>query len=235
MNSKLTLVMPSFNEKDNIKRAILNLTEFLKKNNLDYELIIVDDNSDDGTIDIIEKLRIKNKKIKLVIRTTEFGFGSALVNGTKRASNEFICWVMGDSSDDLRTILKMKEKLDLGYDMVIGSRNVKGGSRGDQNPSKAIGSRIYSLTAKFLFDLPVYDITNACRMCRKEVFKNVKLERYDFAISPECAIKTYGRGFKLGEVPTTYQERKIGEAKTKLMSMGLTYFRLLFRYRFVRL
>jgi dolichol-phosphate mannosyltransferase len=235
MRKKISLIMPTFNEKENIEKAIFNLVNFLEINKLDYEIIIVDDNSTDGTIEIIKEIINKNNKIKIIIRKEKFGFGSALVDGTKEASNEIITWVMADSSDDLNTILKMINAIEVGGDIVIGSRNIKGASRGDQNVSKAVGSRIYSFIAKILFNLPVYDITNAFRTFRKKTFDNVVLKRNDFAISPEFSIKAHRAGFKLKEVPTTYNERKIGEAKTKLLRMGLLYFRLLFRYRFIKL
>ena len=137
---------------------------------------------------------------------------------------------MGDSSDNFDTIPVMIKKINEGYDMVIGSRNVSGGSRGKQNRLKAFGSKQYSALAKVLFRLPIYDITNAFRAFRKELIDKIELENGNFAVSPEFAIKAHVRGYKLAEVPTTYKDREVGEAKTKLFRMGLFYYKMLLKY-----
>ncbi len=232
---KISLIVPSFNEKDIIEKTIFDLVNSLNKNKIDYEIIIVDDNSKDGTIKLIHKLAKKNKKIKIIIRTQNPGFGFSLIEGTKKASEKIIVWVMSDLSDDFETIPKMIEKINQGFDIVIGSRNIKGGSSGDQHAIKAFSSRIYNFIARIFFKIPIYDITNAFRAFRKEVFSNIKLVRGDFAISPEFIIKAHLKGFKLGEVPITYKERQTGKAKMKLFKMGIIYYFLLLKYRFYKL
>jgi len=231
-NNLVSFIIPCYNEREGIRKTISNLADFLKKNKIKYDIIIVDDGSKDGTLDIIKNMQKYDKKIRLLLRKQNPGFGYSLIDGSEIAKGNIVIWVMGDSSDDLNTILKMIEKINLGFDMVIGSRNVSGGSRGDQDKLKAFGSRLYSRLAKFLFGLPVYDITNAFRAFRKELIFKIQLENGNFAISPEFSIKAHKKGFKIGEVPTNYNERKIGEAKTKLFRMGLFYYMLLVKYFF---
>jgi len=202
----------------------------MKKEKIDYEILVVDDKSKDGTIEIVKKISSLDKRVKIIVRDSSPGFGSSLVDGSKKASGDIIIWTMADLSDDLNSIPKMIRKIEEGKDMVIASRNVSGGSRGDQNKLKAIGSTLFSRIARILFNLPVYDITNAFRAFRPELINQIKLENNNFAISPEFAIKAHLAGYKLAEVPTTYSERKIGEAKTKLFKMGLFYYKMLFRY-----
>jgi len=224
--------MPTFNEEKIIEKSINNLSDFLERKKIDYEILIVDDKSKDKTIEIVNKISKKNKKIILFIRKEKPGFGFSLIDGTKKASGEIVIWTMADLSDDLETIPKMIKKIQDGADMVIASRNMPGGSRGDQNKLKAIGSTIFSRLAKILFLLPIYDITNAFRAFKKEMIYTISLENNNFAISPEFAIKAHKKGYRLAEVPTTYNERKVGEAKTKLFKMGTFYYKMLFRYWF---
>jgi len=160
-----------------------------------------------------------------MIRTNKCGFGSAMIDGTMVASKNLVAWVMGDLSDDFEAIPRMIDEINKGNaDMVIGSRNIPGSSRGDQGVLKAIGSTQFSRLAKFLFRLPVYDITNAFRTFKKEIINKVKLKHNDFYISPELALKAHIAGYKLGELPVIYKDRKVGTAKTKLFSMGSKYY-----------
>jgi len=228
--SKTSIIVPAFNEKEGIEKTLVDLSSLLNKNKINYEIIIVDDGSSDGTIDIVKRIALKNKNIKLKVRNENPGFGFSLIDGSKNSLGEIILWVMGDSSDDFNNIPIMINKINQGYDMVIGSRNVPGGSRGDQEILKAFGSKLYSSLAKILFNLPVYDITNAFRAFRKELINKVELENGDFSISPEFAIKSHVLGYKITEIPTSYIDRKVGEAKTKLFRMGAKYYRLLIKY-----
>lgn len=231
-NQIISFIVPCFNEKENIEKTILKLVNFSEKNGINYDILLVDDRSKDGTIEIIRNMQKRNKKIRLMVRPKNPGFGFSLIDGSKDALGEIVVWIMGDASDNLETVLLMIEKINSGEDMVIGSRNMRGGSRGDQNKLKAIGSNVFSRLARLLFGLPVYDITNAFRAFRKKLIFKIKLENNNFAISPEFAIKAHVHGFKIAEVPTTYNERKVGQAKTKLFKMGLFYYKMLFRYYF---
>jgi dolichol-phosphate mannosyltransferase len=137
---------------------------------------------------------------------------------------------MGDRSDKLETIKGMLGKLDEGFDLVMASRYMSGGSRGELEVDKAMYGSMYTSLTRMVFGIPVHDITNAFRGFRKSVLDKVKLESGDFAISPEFAIKAQLAGFRLGEVPTTYFNRRAGQTNFKILKMGLRYLSL-FRYR----
>lgn len=158
--------------------------------------------------------------------------GAALKEGTRKAEGTYIVWVMGDNSDDLSTIPKMIRSLEKGEDMVFGSRYMKGGSSGNLSPLKAFLSSGYTLMTRLVFGIRQHDITNAFRAFKKNLFMRMILEADNFAIAPEFAIKARRAGFRLAEVPTTYRDREAGEAKFKLLRMGLSYCALL-RFRIV--
>ena len=228
----ISVVIPLYNEEANMNSLVDSLIDLRKRERWDCEIVLVDDNSSDKTGEICDNYA-KNKFIKVIHRKKgDNGMGSALREGTKKARGEVIIWTMGDNSDDINTFPKLVNKLNKGYDMVFGSRYMKGGTRGDLDLIKASVSGGYTFVCKLVFGFPVHDITNAFRCFRKEVFDKIKLESSDFAISPEFAIKAHLKGFKLGEVPTTYSNRKAGKTKMNILRMGVKYIELL-KYRFM--
>jgi dolichol-phosphate mannosyltransferase len=230
-NLKTSIVVPAHNEEENIG---LLINDLLKLKDIWDELIIVDDNSVDGTGKIAEEFSKKIDKIVVIHRKKrDNGMGFALRDGTRRAKGSIVVWVMGDRSDDLNTIPRIIEKMEQGYDMVIGSRYMRGGSSGTLSFDKALLSSGYTMLCRLIFGLKIHDITNAFRGFRKKIFEDIELESGNFAISPEFSIKAHLRGYKLGEVPTTYFDRRAGKSKFDVLKMGIRYASL-FRYRFTK-
>jgi dolichol-phosphate mannosyltransferase len=189
-----------------------------------FEVILVDDNSTDGTKKIIEQLACSRNYLKPIYRISgKHGMGLALRDGTISASGDFIVWIMADRSDQLDTIPELIRQLDMGADVAIASRYMKDGSSGDLNKIKAFFSKGYSMMAKLFLGMIVHDITNAFRAFKKEKFLIIKIKSDDFCISPEFSIKAHLKGFKMVEVPTIYKDRKIGKSKFKLILMGIKY------------
>ncbi|MBN2517864.1 MAG: glycosyltransferase [Candidatus Altiarchaeota archaeon] len=230
--TRFSVVIPAHNEQDNIAPLLEDLLKLRKKIENPFEIVVVNDNSSDKTGGIAEEYSKKYKNIKVVHRSKgNNGMGFALVDGTKKATHDITLWVMGDRSDSLETIPKIVGRIGEGYNLVTGSRYITGGSRGDLDLFKSFLSMGYSLLARAVFGVPTHDITNAFRGFRREVFDSVRLESGDFAISPEFAIKAHIKGYKLGEVPTGYSNRRAGQAKFDLLRMGIRYFQL-FKYKF---
>jgi len=227
----ISIVVPAHNESPNLPSLVETLDNLRKKQKWDCELVIVNDNSFDATQEIAEKLAKKYGKIKVVNRKGNQGMGNSLKEGTQKASGKIIFWTMADNSDDSATFPKMLDKINNGYDLVFGSRFIKGGSPGDITPYKAWLSRTYTIMTKLLFGIKVNDVTNAFRCFRKSIFAPLNIQSSEFAISPEFAIKAHKAGLKLGEVPTLYTNRVAGKPTFKIMRMGVKY-TLLFKYIF---
>jgi len=227
MRMNTSIVIPAKNEQESLPKVLGGLLKLKLK---DYEIIVVVDQSEDKTAQVADSYARNYKNIKAIHRDSAIkGFGAAIKEGTKLAKGKYIVWVMSDNSDDLSIIPEFMESLKQ-YDMVFGSRYMKGSSN-DLSAVKSILSSGYSLVAKFLFNLKVNDITNAFRAFKKEVFNKINLESNDFAISPEFAIKSHLKGYKLGQIPTTYKSRQAGVAKSSLIKMGVSYVKL-FKYKF---
>ena len=224
----VSFVIPFHNEEKNCRPAIERIIKFASKNKLKYEIIPVDDRSTDRTGKILRALAAKSRLVNPVFRSddgSEKGntMGKALIEGTKKAKNDYIIWTMGDLADSTKTYKDIIDKLSDGFDMVFGSRYMPGGSRGNLDALKAYLSSTGTNLAKILFGIKVHDITNAFRGFKKVVFNKVRPKEPGFAISPEFAIKAHFYGFKLGEVPTTYTNRVEGVSNFKLYKMTKSY------------
>jgi len=236
MNIKepISIVIPAHNEEKNLGRLVLAVDKLRKKQKWDCEMVIVNDNSQDSTEKLAEQFSKKYSKIKVIHRKKgNNGMGHALKAGTRKARGKYVIWTMGDNSDDINTYPKMIKKLNEGYDLVFGSRYSKGGSRGDAGLFKTILSAGYSMVCRIVFGTKVNDLTNAFRAFRKKVFDSLDLESGDFAISPEFSVKAQLKGYRLGEVPTRYENRKEGKASFNIRKMGARYLKI-FKYRFIK-
>lgn len=228
---KVSFVIPLHNEEKNAPKMIEKVLSYARKEKLIFEIIPVDDRSTDKTREILTQLARKYSTVRPLFRKHDSEqkgntMGKALIEGTRKATGGVIIWTMGDMADDVRTYGKIIRKIDSGYDMVFGSRYMPGGSRGNLDPMKAFLSSWGTLLARFLFGVPVHDITNAFRGFRKEVLENLNLESSGFSISPEMAIKAKMSGYRLGEVPTVYTNRIEGVSSFKLYTMTKSYLSL---------
>lgn len=224
---EFSIVIPAYNEKENLPSLIDDICRIGKDAGWSYEIIIVDDNSSDATLEISSDYAGRLKEVRVIHLPENQGMGGALKEGTSLSSGKFVFWLMADKADDLKTISLMLTKLKEGYDMVFASRYMKGGSSGDLSRLKAFLSSRFTVLSRIIFGVPVHDITNAFRGFRKDIFSRIKLESKDFAISPEFAIKAHLKGFTLGEVPTVYSNRKHGKTKFNIPKMMIRYLKLL--------
>lgn len=226
---KISFVIPTYNESGNITTTLSNLSLRIKEEGWDAEILVVDDNSPDGTGKIVEEL--KNPIVRTIVRKKNPGFGLALNAGTKEARGEYVVWMMGDACDSLDTVPKMLDLLTGGSDLVVGSRYVEGGNRGDVPLMKGLCGSIYNAVGRMLYGLYIQDITNAFRAFRREITEDITLEAPDFSISAEMVFKASRKGAKIDGVPTVYKIRTVGESKFNLLRMGISYGHALIKNR----
>lgn len=223
-----------YNEESNAPIILEKLIDNINKWKSEYEIVAVDDNSSDGTAQILKDYSRKYDFIFPVIKTdNKRGMGRALTEGMNAAKGDNMVWVMGDLSDDLERIPEFVGKIQEGYDIVFASRYMRGGSSGNLDKIKAFLSSRFTVFTSILFGIKVHDITNAFRGFKKELRDKIRLESTDFAISPELAIKAHLLGYKLTEVPCSYKTRTAGKTKFNIIKMVLKYFTL-FKYRFYK-
>ncbi len=231
---KVSIIVPAHNEESNLPSLLDSLLSLIKSGKWGGEIVVVDDHSSDGTAALADSYSKRHRNIKVIHRRDgKRGMGYSLREGTAAASGDYVIWTMADKSDNILTFPKIIEKLGSGFDVVFGSRHVRGGSYGDLSLHKAFFSWLYSNAARVAFGLNAHDITNAFRGFRKSAFTSLQLDSGDFAISPEFAIKAHLAGFRLGEVPTTYSDRKRGRTTFSILKMGFRYGSL-FKYLLVK-
>jgi dolichol-phosphate mannosyltransferase len=216
----LSIIIPAYNEQDNINEVIENIEQSLE---ITYELIVVNDHSQDQTRSIVNQLSKKYDNIVLVDNVLERGFANAIKTGLNNASCEVIVQVMADLCDDLSTIQIMLEKVNAGYDIVCGSRYIKGGLRIGGSKVKGFFSCFVGRSLFYLLGIPTHDIANAFKMYRKKVLDSVNIQSSGFEISMEIPLKAHYSGFKITEVPTVWRERSKGRSNFQMFRLSTSY------------
>lgn len=220
---RISIVIPAYNEQDNIQDVIDKIEQTI---DMAHELVVVNDHSTDSTREIVEELTKKYNNIILIENRLEKGFARALKTGFDNVSCEVVVPIMADLCDDLSTIKKMIEKIDDGYDVVCGSRYMKGGARLGGSKLKGFFSCFVGGSLYYLFRLPTHDIANAFKMYRKKVIDNIDIESKEFEASMEIPLKAHYLGFKITEVPTRWKERTKGKSNFKMLRLFPYYFKL---------
>jgi dolichol-phosphate mannosyltransferase len=218
----LGIVVPTYNEAENIKDLIIKIKDSLKSTDIFTRVLVVDDNSPDGTGKIVDDLkgRINSEKFQLdcLHRAKKNGLGGAYKEGMKNQLEygaDFIQQMDADFSHDpiyLPILLKEVES----HDLVIGSRYVKGGKILNWNIYRKILSRLGNIFAKCILWIPVNDITGGFNLYRREVLEKIGLESiktpgYGFLL--ELKYQTCNNGFRIGETPVIFKDREKGASK----------------------
>ncbi len=219
---KLTVVVPARNEEENISQVISSIEDRL---NFPFELVVVNDHSLDTTARIVLDLAKKYGNISLVENNLPAGFANALKTGLGSVKTEVVVLVMGDLCDDLGTIPLMFDKIKEGFDLVCGSRYIKGGGRIGGSKVKGFFSFFVGRTISMFTGIPARDVANAFKMYRKEVIESINIESTGFEVSMELALKAYFNGFKITEVPTVWREREKGKSSFKMFNLTPNYSR----------
>ena len=221
---KLSIVMPAHNEEDCIAQAIQDIVAELAREKIEYELIVVNDNSSDNTRQIVESLMSANSNIKLINRKSPNGFGRAVSDGLSHVTGDVAGIVMGDLSDDPKDVVKCFRKIEEGHDCVFGSRFVKGSTVKDYPIVKLMINRLANAFIQILFLTKANDITNAFKFYRTDVIRAVQpIQALYFNITVEIPLKAMVRGFSFVQIPINWYGRKSGVSKLGIKEMGRKY------------
>ncbi|NPA62370.1 MAG: glycosyltransferase family 2 protein [Methanococci archaeon] len=206
---KVSIVIPTYNERENIGKLISTLKSILE--NLNYEIIVVDDNSPDKTYEVVENLAKKDKNIKLIRRIGKKGLASAVVDGFKKAEGNILVVMDADFQHPPELIPKMVEEIKNGYDIVIGSRYVKGGKIEDWSFLRKIISLGAIFLARILFPkIKVKDCVSGFFALKREVIEEKELNPLGFKILLEILVK--GNYKTVKEIPFTFKGRIKGKS-----------------------
>jgi len=234
---RLSVVIPAYNEEQNIGRCLDELRETIgNKYGLSYEIIVVNDNSRDGTEDTIRERMATDDRIRLVNRTPPSGFGRAVRSGVEAASGDVIVIYMADLSDDPEDVVAYYRKIEEGYDCVFGSRFIKGALVEKYPLVKRVVNRIVNRCIQLMFLLPFNDLTNAFKAYRKEVILDCGPYRAShFNITLEMSLGAIIRKYNIAQIPIRWYGRTWGSSKLRLRVMGRKYLCTLLMMFFQRL
>ncbi len=225
---KLSVVIPAHNEEGSIGPTISQLYEKLKQNDIPHEILVVNDNSNDSTIQILEALKISIPTLQYVSNTGTNGFGFAVRFGLERFTGDCVAIMMADLSDSPDDLVKFYKKLNEGYDCVFGSRFIKGGNTYDYPKIKLVINRVANGIVQLAFGIRYNDTTNAFKLYRKETIDGLKpLLASHFNLTLELPLKAIVRGYSYAVLPNSWTNRKTGESKLKIREMGSRYFFIL--------
>lgn len=228
---RVSVVFPSYNEKDNIAEAVSRTAKSLGKNLL--EIIVVDDNSPDGTWKVVQ--RLKNPKVRLVRRLDESGLASALARGVKESRGNIVVWLDCDLGIPPEEIPRLVEKLK-DYDISIGARYAKGG-KDTRAKWRVLLSIMINAFAMLFLGSYIRDHTSGFAAVRKNVFKKVKLPDKGFGeYFIEFMYRCKKKGFRIVEVGYAYGNRKSGLSKSDgnllvLLKYGIQYCLKIIKWR----
>ncbi|MBL7086871.1 MAG: glycosyltransferase [Candidatus Cloacimonetes bacterium] len=214
MCETINIIIPAYNEGENIINVLKQIYNTVK---YDFEIFIVYDNDNDTTLKPVKKFSKNNEKIHLVKNMFGNGALNAVKTGFAKVEHGVTLLVMADSSDEISLINRMYEVINGGYDVVCGSRYMKGGKQIGGNIIKKLLSRLAGNSLHYIIKIPTHDISNSFKMYRTEIIKLLNIESKEgFEVIVELIIKSYLSGYKIIELPTIWTDRSKGDSRFKM-------------------
>jgi len=197
----IAIIVPAFNERENLAPLMEEINSVVEKDKRNYEVIIVDDGSDDGTFEEGKRLKEKYKYLKVYSHRSNLGKTEAILTGFRHSKSSVLVIMDADLQFDANDIPRLLEEIEKGYDIVTGWK--QGAYQ------KKFVSGIYNFLSRCLFRLPIHD-QNSIKAFRSNVLEEINLRkdwhRYIVALA-------VNKGFKVSEIKVKLRERKFGESK----------------------
>jgi len=217
-NPKVTILLPTYNERENLPIIVWLLVKYLSEANLSFEIIVIDDGSPDGTLDVAKQLQQLYGEDLIVLRPREkkLGLGTAYIHGIKHARGSFIVIMDADLSHHPKFIPKMLEKLSEGnFDLVSGTRYALGGGVFGWDFMRKLISRTANYVAQVLLQPGASDLTGSFRIYKREVLEKLvnSCVSKGYVFQMEMIVRARELKLAVGEVPITFVDRVYGESK----------------------
>ena len=215
MDNSINIVIPVYNEGENIRGTLYEIKSKVKT---PHHIFIIYDFDEDNSLPAIRDFMEKNNRnIYLVKNKYGRGVLNAIKTGFESINDGVILVVMADFSDDLDKVDEMLKKINEGYDIVCGSRYMKGGRQIGGPRFKKLLSRTAGVSLHYLTGIPTHDVTNSLKMYTKHVLNDIRIESNGgFELGMEIAIKAFLKGYKITEVPSIWRDRSTGESRFML-------------------
>ena len=207
-SSDISIIVPSFNEKESLPELVSWINEVMNREQLSYEILIIDDGSTDGSWDTVKAISKGNAAVKGIRFRRNYGKSAALFCGFAKAGGEIVVTMDADLQDSPEEIPEMRRMiLEDGYDLVSGWKQ----HRQDNKLTKNLPSKLYNATARRITGIKLHDMNCGLKAYRNEVVKSIEVYGEMHRYIPYLA-KNEGYG-KIGEKPVCHQKRKYGKSK----------------------
>lgn len=228
--SKVSIIIPAFNEAVGIARCLREITRAMNGSKFDYEVIVIDDGSDDSTYLVSNNVAKNNSEIKLIKNDVNSGKGHAIKRGLQCASGDLIAYMDADFSMHPSQLTLFLSKL-RNADAVIGSK---------RHPKSIISyplhrkflSRGFNLLVRMMFGIPFSDTQCGFKIFKREVFEKVRSEfvTKGYAFDVELLINVYRRGYKIVEAPVTLRHLKEQLGVGDILRIGIDLLPIFYRF-----
>ena len=211
----LDIIIPVYNEDKNIIKTFDEIEKLIKT---DKQISVVYDFDEDTTIPIVKNVLDKYSfKISLIKNDIKRGVVYAIKKGLTITKEKAVLVMMADLSDNLDVVDEMYKKIKEGYDVVCGSRYMKGGEQHGGPMLKGFLSRMAGLSLHILTGVPTHDISNSFKMYSRKILNNINLESTGgFEVGLEIVVKAYCGGFNVCEIPSQWYDRTEGTSNFHL-------------------
>jgi glycosyltransferase involved in cell wall biosynthesis len=227
-NSSISVFFPCYNDKGTIGKLVTQSLNLLKDITNDYEVIVIDDGSTDGSRELLNNLQNEHSKLKLVFHEKNRGYGGALQSGFRTASKELVFYTDGDAQYDINEFQLLVPLMTKDIDIVNG---IKIG-RGDPLHRIVIGN-IYNFVIRNLFNLYVFDVDCDFRLIRRSMLERINFMSSSGAICTELVKKLDMQGARFREVSVHHYPRTYGQSQffnlRRVFNTGIELIRLWFQ------
>jgi len=223
---KLSIVIPTYNEEGNISETVTVLYKVMEKEKIDHEIVVVNDNSKDNTLQVLEGLQSFIPSLSFYTNQGPNGFGYAVRYGLERFTGDCVAIMMADLSDDPGDLVKFYFTMRAqNCDCVFGNRWTRGGKVYDYPQPKKFLNRLANNMISWSLGLKYNDLTNAFKLYKKETIQGLKpFLAPHFNLTLELPLKAIVRKYSYVCVPNSWRNRKSGESKLRIREMGSRYF-----------
>jgi dolichol-phosphate mannosyltransferase len=221
---KLSVVMPAQNEEGSVGATVAGVVAALEREEIDYEVIVVNDDSEDATEAVVNAIGADNPRVRVHRSHYERGFGMAIRAGLDVFEGDSVAIVMADASDDPEDLVRYHRLLEAGWDCAFGSRFMAGAQVHDYPRLKYRINRLANQFIRILFRHRYNDTTNAFKAYRREVIETIQpLLSKHFNLTVEIPLKAIVRGHTYEVIPTNWTNRTSGVPKLAMREMGSRY------------
>lgn len=212
---KVLVVIPTYNESENIEKIIKEIFKFLPRANI----LIVDDNSPDGTANIVKEIMKNDERVNLILKEKKEGLGKAYKTGFKwgiEKNYDIIIQMDADFSHSPEVLPEFIKEIEKGCDLIIGSRYLNGVSVVNWPIKRLLLSYFANVYARIMTGVPVRDLTGGFKAWKKEVLENLPWEKIDaegYGFQIQTTFYAKKLGYKIKEYPIIFIERRVGISK----------------------